>query len=299
MKLKHLEVFHAVMLTGTLSGAARLLHVTQPAATQTLQLAELQLGYPLFSRQKNRLVPTAEALALYPEVQKLIGQLDAVRRLAQAQKGGTTAPLRVLVVPSLAIVQLPLALRLFKQRHPTAALSIRTLHSSEIAQSLALQEADLGIVFGTQAPAGLESRCIASGRLVCVSKGGVGRASPDNAVTLADVVRQPFIRMDDRDPLGGLLAQAFAHHGLQAGGEIVVQTHHTALVLAEQGFGPAIIDSFTAAARQDPALRVQPIEPEIRVGLYALQAAGTRSIQSVAALIDAFAQAAAASQAAA
>ena len=39
MKLKHLEIFHAVMLTGTISGAARLLHLTQPAATQALQLA--------------------------------------------------------------------------------------------------------------------------------------------------------------------------------------------------------------------------------------------------------------------
>ena len=44
MRLKHIEVFNAVMLTGSVSGAARLLHVTQPAVTQTLQHAELQLG---------------------------------------------------------------------------------------------------------------------------------------------------------------------------------------------------------------------------------------------------------------
>ena len=49
MKLKHIEVFNAVMLTGSVSAAARLLHVTQPAITQTLQHAELQLGYALFT----------------------------------------------------------------------------------------------------------------------------------------------------------------------------------------------------------------------------------------------------------
>ena len=296
MKLKHLEVFHAVMLTGTLSGAARLLHVTQPAATQTLQLAELQLGYALFSRQKNRLVPTAEALVLYPEVQKLIGQLEAVRRLADAQKGGMATTLRVLVVPSLAVVQLPAALTLFRQRHAAVGLHIRTLHSREIAQALALKEADVGIVYGTQAPPGLEAQPIASGRLVCVSRSGVGRAAPSGAVTLADVVRQPFIRIDERDPLGALLGALLAEHGARTGvqrsGEIVVQTHHTALVLAEHGFGPAVIDSFTAAARQDAALCVQPIEPEIRLGLHALQPAGTRSPKIVAAFIDAFARAA-------
>ena len=307
MKLKHLEVFHAVMLTGTLSGAARLLHVTQPAATQTLQLAELQLGYALFSRQKNRLVPTAEALALYPEVQKLISQLESVRRLADAHKGGAAATLRVLVVPSLAVVQLPAALTLFRQRHAAVGLHIRTLHSREITQALALKEADLGIVYGTQAPPGLEAQPIASGRLVCVSRGGVGRAAPSGAVTLAEVVRQPFIRIDERDPLGALLgglmgglqsvlpgnlsADSAARGGAQRPGEIVVQTHYTALVLAEQGFGPTVIDSFTAAARQGTALSVQPIEPEIRLGLYALQPAGTRSPKTVAAFIDAFARA--------
>jgi DNA-binding transcriptional LysR family regulator len=58
MRLKHIEVFHAVMLTGSVSAAANLLHVTQPAVTQALQHAELQLGYALFTRQRRRLIPT-------------------------------------------------------------------------------------------------------------------------------------------------------------------------------------------------------------------------------------------------
>jgi len=288
MKLKHLEIFHAVMLTGTLSGAARLLHVTQPAATQSLQSAERQLGYALFSRQKNRLVPTAEALLLHPEVQKLMGQLEAVRRLAEAQKIGAATTLRVLVVPSLAVVQLPMALRLFRQRHKGVSVSIRTLHSREIAQALALKEADVGIVYGVQAPPGLDAQLLASGRLVCVSRGGVGRGSPSAAVTLAEVLRQPFIRIDERDPLGALLAEQCARAGLLPGGEIVVQTHHTALVLAEQGFGPAVVDSFTAAARQDTATCVQPIEPEVRVGVHALLAPGTRPARTATAFVEAF-----------
>lgn len=291
MKLKHLEIFHAVMLTGTLTGAARLLHVTQPAATQSLQLAERQLSYPLFSRQKNRLVPTAEALALYPEVQKLVGQLESVRRMAEAHKSGVTTPLRVLVVPSLAVVQLPEALRCFCAKHPNASISIRTLHSREIAQALALQEADVGIVYGTQAPPGMDAQLLASGRLVCVSRNGVGRNKRQPSVTLAEVVREPFIRIDERDPLGALLAEQGARQGRSAAGEITVQTHHTALVLAERGFGPAVVDSFTAAARQDPDLRVQWIEPEVRVGVYAVLPSGTRSPGTASAFVQAFAQA--------
>jgi DNA-binding transcriptional LysR family regulator len=291
VKLKHLEIFHAVMLTGTLSGAARLLHLTQPAATQALQSAERQLGYALFTRQRNRLVPTAEALALQPEVEKLMGQLEAVRRLAAAQRGDTVAALRVLVVPSLAVVQLPMALRGFRERHPGVPVRIRTLHSREIVQALALREADVGIVYGASPGAGLDSRAIATGRLVAVSQGGVGRGTARGPVSLAEVLRQPGIRIDERDPLGALLAEQCARLGLSAEGEIVVQTHHTALVLAEQGFGPAVIDSFTAAARRDAALVVQAIEPEVPVGLYALQPPGVRSGRVAAAFIDAFGRA--------
>jgi DNA-binding transcriptional LysR family regulator len=291
MKLKHLEIFHAVMLTGTLTGAARLLHVTQSAATQSLQSAERQLSYALFSRQKNRLVPTAEALALYPEVQKLMGQLESVRRMAEAHQSGVASPLRVLVVPSLAVVQLPQALRTFRARHAAVSISIRTLHSRDIAQALALKEADVGIVYGTQAPPGLDAQLLASGRLVCVSHGGVGKNKRLASVSLAEVVREPFIRIDERDPLGALLAEQGARQGLPATGELMVQTHHTALVLAEQGFGPAVVDSFTAAARQDPKLRVQWIEPEVRVGVYALQPSGTRSPRTATAFVESFAKA--------
>ena len=58
MKLAHLEVCNAVLLTGTVTGAARLLHMSQPAVTKMLQSAENQFGFKLFTREKNRLVPT-------------------------------------------------------------------------------------------------------------------------------------------------------------------------------------------------------------------------------------------------
>lgn len=291
MKLKHLEVFHAVMRAGTLSGAARLLHLTQPAATQALQSAERQLGYALFTRQRNRLEPTAEALALLPEVGKLMAQLDAVRRLAEAQRAGRSAPLRVLVVPSLAVVQLPAALRRFRERHAGVALTLRTLHSREIAQALALREADLGIVYGRAPVVGLESIPLASGRLVSVSRRRVGRAA---TVTLPELAREPFIRIDGRDPLGALLAEEAQRAGVAAEGEIVVQTHHTALVLAEEGFGPAVVDSFTAAAARRADLVVQPLLPEVRVGLFALLppgAPGPHERRLALAFAEAFGQA--------
>src|SRR5687768_5522008 len=60
MKLRHIEVINAVLQTGSLSAAARLLNISQPSATKHLQRAELTVGYPLFRRHAGRLHPTQE-----------------------------------------------------------------------------------------------------------------------------------------------------------------------------------------------------------------------------------------------
>jgi len=288
MRIKHVEVFNAIMLTGTVSGAARLLHVTQPAVTQTLQHAELQLGYALFTRQRNRLVPTREAQALYPEVQRLVSQLESVRRLAGALRGGQQAALRILVVPSLAVHALPQALALFRQRHPAVPVAIRTLHSQEIAQAIALQEGDVGIVFGHSPHPAVQQVPVAQGRMVCVSLATPARSGDRRStIELAEVLRSSFIRIDERDPIGAMLAEQCAREGVAPEGGITVQTHHIAMTLAAQGFGPALIDSFTAAAADD-TLQVRTLVPEVPVSISALLPQGERSPQPADDLIDAF-----------
>ena len=288
MRLKHIEVFNAIMLTGSVSGAARLMHVTQPAVTQTLQHAELQLGYALFTRQRNRLVPTSEAQTLYPEVLRLVSQLESVRRLSGALRAGKSAELRLLVVPSLAVRALPDALKRFRQLHPDLAISVRTLHSREITEAIALREADVGIVYGTTQHPAVQQVPVASGRLVCVSLLRSGGSDRRTTVELAEVMRSGFIRTDERDPIGAMLAEQFARQGLAPSGGITVQTHHIAMVLAEQGFGPAIIDSFTAAATTSARLHVRTLLPEVPVSVQALLPHGERSPQPAADLIDAF-----------
>jgi len=292
MRLKHIEVFNAIMLTGSVSGAARLLHVSQPAITQTLQHAELLLGYALFTRQRNRLVATREARSLYPEVQQLVSQLEAVRRLAGALRSGQRATLRLLVVHSLAVRALPDALERFRRRHADLDIAIRTLHSNEIVQAIALREADIGIVYGSahrpQHPA-VQQVDIATGRLVCVSlRPPRGARDRRSTVDLAELLGSGFIRIDEHDPIGAMLAEQCNRHGAAARGGLTAQTHHIAMVLAERGFGPAVVDSFTAAARTSEALEVRTLLPEVPVSVQALLPQGERSPQPAADLIEAF-----------
>jgi len=288
MRLKHIEVFNAVMLAGTVSAAARLLHVTQPAVTQALQHAELQLGFVLFTRQRNRLVPTREAQTLYPEVQRLMSQLESVRRMAAALGSGEGHHFRVLIVPSLAVQALPDALQIFRRKYPAIPVSIRTLHSNDIAQAIALQEGDVGIVYGRLPHPALHDELVATGRLVCVSAVQGRGADRRTTVALEDILREPFIRIDERDPLGAMLADQWSRRGLVPRAGMTVQTHHIAMVMAERGFGPAIIDSFTARASVGETLHTRSLVPEIPVEVRALLPQGLRSPRTVADFIEAF-----------
>jgi DNA-binding transcriptional LysR family regulator len=291
MKLKHIEAFHAVMVAGSVSGAARLLNVTQPAVTTTLQHAEMQLGFPLFKRKKHRLIPTREARELYPEIEKLFGQLETVRRISAGLSQGRNSELKILVAPSLAVQVLPEALKTFRQRHPRTQLSIRTLHSRDIAQAIALREADVGVIYGSQPHPSLEETVIAEGHLVCVSKTELDKTSALDEIDITDLNNQSVIRLYERDPIGSVLSDLCSRQNVRFSGGMTVQTYHTALTLAEHGFGIAIVDNFTAAASRRASLQILPLKPQVRIPITAItNLANESSVTLQQVLTDSFAE---------
>jgi DNA-binding transcriptional LysR family regulator len=266
MRIRYIEIFHAVMQCGTVKGAADLLHITQPAATRLLQQAEAHVGVALFQRVRGRLVPTAEAHQLFPEVEQLYLQLDAVRRVVTNLGRTSEAMLRVLCVPGLALEALPQALGRWSRQHPQARISVRTLHSRQIAESLALREADVGFAFEPSSHPALLSEVLAHAHLVCV---GTGLDSP---VAIEALASHPVVDLDPSDPLGRLLHSACLAHEVQPDARVLAHSYHAAIELAAHGFGWALVDSITAGyASRHPGLCVQPLVPEIPVTVYSLR----------------------------
>ena len=87
LNLRQIEVFHAIMITGSLSAAGRLLHVTQPAISRVLASIELRLGYALFERFKGRLHPTKEARKLFQEVESIQAGVNRLNDMAAGLAG--------------------------------------------------------------------------------------------------------------------------------------------------------------------------------------------------------------------
>lgn len=294
MRLRHIEVFNAVMLTGSVSGAARLINVTQPAVSRTLAHAELQLGFALFQRSKGRLTPSTEALTLYPHIERLFAQLDEVKRLAANLKTGNSAKaLRILTVLALSYEILPQAIKLFRVKHADVDISVKALHSPQIVSALALQEADVGFLFSPTAHPALVQEHLADGRMVCVVPKGMLAASwvKRGSVALADLGPAPVIGLDVLDPVGRSLNQACHDAGVGLRHTLTVQTYHSALALAHHGLGIAMVDSCTAVSADLTRVDVLALEPRLPVPIKAVRPAGQPSSVVVKAFVRCFQQA--------
>jgi DNA-binding transcriptional LysR family regulator len=294
MRLRHIEVFNSVMLTGSVSGAARLINVTQPAVSRILQHAELQLGFALFRRVKGRFTPTSEALTLYPYIERLFAQLDEVQRLASSLKTGENAKeLRILTVLALSHEILPHAIKLFRIKHANVAITVKALHSSQIFSTLALQEADVGFLLSPVAHPALAQEHLADSRVVCIAPKGMlsARLVKRGSVTLADLTGVPVIGLDVLDPVGRSLNQACREAGVGLQFDITVQTYHSALALAHHGLGIALIDTCTAVSADQTRVDVLALEPLVPVPIKALLPVGKPGSVAVRAFVRCFQQA--------
>ncbi|MDO9405626.1 MAG: LysR family transcriptional regulator [Polaromonas sp.] len=293
MRLRHIEVFNAVMLTGSVSGAARLINVTQPAVSRILQHAELQLGFALFQRTKGRLTPTAEALTLYPHIERLFAQLDEVQRLAANLKTGESATeLRILTVLALSYEIVPRAIKLFRARHPDVQITLKALHSPQIVSALALQEADVGFLFSPVAHPALAQEHLADGRMVCIAPKGMlaPRIVRRGSIALTELPKVRVVALDVHDPVGRSLNQACREAEVSLDTDITVQTYHSALALAHHGIGVALVDSCTAVSADLSRVDVLLLEPLIQVPVKALLPAGKPGSVAVRAFVKCFQQ---------
>lgn len=289
MKLKHIEAFNAIMSAGSISGAARLLNVTQPAVTQTLQHAELQLGFSLFVRGKNGLTPTREARHLYARSRLIFDQILELKRLAEALKVESDSQMRVGIVPSLSTKYLSQALGAFHKKHPQSVVSFKVLHSDEIAKAVAAHECDLGIAYGEFSVPELESEVIGHGHLVWAEQiDAVAEEETPPEISISEIASRDFIGIDKDDRVGRILLNLLSEQPGFTQTKLSAQTYQSALLLTLDGFGPCVIDSFTANLAKGASVRCRPLVPQIPVHVSGISTAESRLRSGFSDLLGAF-----------
>lgn len=263
MNLRQLEVFYAIMQAGTVSGAARLLHVSQPNVTRVLAHTEQQLSFALFERVKGRLVPTQEAKALLPEAEKVYQQLGQFRSLTNKVKQGTQH-LRVGAPPVLAAHLLAPTVALLSKEH-SISFELLTANRDELCSGLLKHELDVAIAFGEETPPAIMGHMLLKENLALIAPKSAAIPA-EKVVILEELISHdlPIIGLDSRDPLGLLLHQTLSARDEHYQHAITVRSYSAAAELVKHQAGFAIVDPWTAKQyRQDNAVSVHALEPNM------------------------------------
>ena len=258
MNLRQIEVFRAVMLTGTVTGAARMLHVSQPGISRMLAHIEVQLGVRLFERGRGRLKHTQEAAILYQSVEQAYRGVARIDDCARGLKAGERITLRVLASPSTAHFIVPQAVTDLTTQFPAAHVYLETQLAKDMVAQLARQEADVAISTIDIGQPLFLSEHIGQWSLVCVFPAG-HHFEARRTISPQDAIKEPLIVFSDDTPQGQFINNWCRDHHIEAQSRLEVRSGQAACALARCGAGIAIVDNLTALAWRAHGLQARPI----------------------------------------
>jgi DNA-binding transcriptional LysR family regulator len=261
LKLRELELFRAMMASGTVSGAARLLQVSQPGATKLLRRLEDQLGFPLFTRTAGRLHPTAEAQQLHREVEKVFRSISVVERFAQDMRLSQAGVVTIACTPSFSYTLLPQAIARFRATRPHVRVWVEITTARHAVEEVGERQVDLALVYTGEDTPLVRSRPLFESSLVCVMPPD-HKLAKQRSVTTAQLAGQTLIANVRNDRLSELLDNAFGSQGI--GREVMIGVNHTnaACALVRAGAGVALVEDW-AVDTFFPDLMRLPLRPRI------------------------------------
>ncbi|MBV1901738.1 MAG: LysR family transcriptional regulator [Kordiimonadaceae bacterium] len=247
MNGRQIEIFYAVMKTGTVTEAAKFLGITQPSVTSTLQQIEKVLGFNLFHRVRGRLNPTAEARILYGEAEYIQQSLQTFRGIAERLKNDLTSHLRVAALHSFSHELIPEAIAEFAADTDDCILDITPQHHDQIISDIASSggQNNLGFTFGTGGRSGIGSTLIGQAKIVALIPQSWDLARKAD-LSIADLSDKPLIGTFTGEPLGDAVEKLMREAGLSTNYSIRAHTHSVAATLVSKAVGATIIDSVTA-----------------------------------------------------
>lgn len=255
---RHVEVFRALMIAGSVTRAAELLHTSQPTVSRELARMEHSIGFPLFERIRGRLRPTMQALALYDEVRQSYAGLERVASAAARLRAYSDGQLAVIALPAFSHSVLPGAFRRFHAGHPGVSLSVETQESPFLEEWLSAQRYDLGLTESDAQPAGTRLELLVEVDEVCALPDGHPLLARE-AIELRDFEGQAFVSLSASDPYRLQIDEACAAEGVAPRSIVETPSAVSVCAFVRQGLGVAIVNPLTALDFIGNGLQVRPL----------------------------------------
>ncbi|MFY3135291.1 LysR family transcriptional regulator [Achromobacter xylosoxidans] len=289
MELRQLEAFAAVMSTGSVTAAGRLLGRSQPAISRLLQELEAEIGYALFARSGPRVTPTEQGFLLYDDVERALSSLRQIRDRAEEIARGQAQPLLLAATSALAAGLVPDALKRIEPHANLAPrIELRSASPERVVHAVLSGAAQLGATSLPLEHRGLTVHWI--GQAPCVV------ALPENdpaarheVVPVAELAGRRVITMANPYRLRRRLDAALGH----AAGAIETNSSVNALAAVRAGLGVSVLEPITAYGAPMAGVAIRPIDLDIPFFFGVITSQSQPLTPACQAMADALAQAAA------
>lgn len=267
--LRQLQAFMAVMETGSISRAADMMLLSQPAVTKLVQSLEAEAGLHLFTRHKQRLTPTAEAHLYLNEAENLFQNLTRLERLAQDLKTMVLSNLTVAAYPAFGISLLPRILNGFQEKHEGSTSTLLIRSSPKVGELAIAQQFDLGFSMLPVLHQDVVSMPIFRTSLVVI-------VPPDHRLASRDEVGPEDLR-DER-----FISMGYDDHSMFVVDEYFRQAEVSRVIVGRvalsaaicefvrEGTGISIIDPMTAGGAMAVGLKSVRLKPAIHFDTHLL-----------------------------
>ncbi len=273
LTLRQVEVIRAVMMTGTINGAAELLHVSAPGISRLVKHTEESLGLRLFERKAGLFQPAAEAAPVFQQIHQIYEKMAGLSYALARLKAGTELELGFAASPSVAQVIVPRAVAAIRRRHPELYVDLNILRYEETVDYLLLERGEFAAFSYRFEHPLLEFVPLGEGEVIAILPERHPLAGAER-LSVRELDGVPLIGVDASDPYGALTARPFDIAGIPRRLAIRARYAQTTLALVQNGAGAAIIDEFSVAGEGIAGIVRIPLEERAPVSLFAIHKAG-------------------------
>lgn len=253
LTLVQVRAFEAVVRSGTFTGAAEQLFLTQPSLSRQISALESELGVTLFSRGRGGARLTVAGERLLPIARRMLADATAAHEEMAEVAGARRGRVRLGSPPTLCVSVVAEVLAAFTAQHPDVDLEITEAGSHALASFLAEGGLDLALtVERGPVDASVVSTALFVEELVVASGVDSPWASGER-VTLAQLARMPQVSFNRSYDLRQATDAAFAAAGLRPAVAVEGAEMDAVLRFVERGLGVAVVPATILLGR--PGLR--------------------------------------------
>ncbi|MBO8169847.1 MAG: LysR family transcriptional regulator [Thermoanaerobacteraceae bacterium] len=212
--LNYLEAFCTVIKEGSISAAAKVMHLTQPALSSQIQSLEQHFGVKLLERTNKGVIPTPAGEKVFYYAQRISTLCENMHQEVERIKSSGEGEIVIGASSTVGGYALPCSIYIFKEKYPDADIKVLVSNTEEVFQKLVDRSIQMGIVEGPVQRKGVTSHAITYDELLLIAPNAKPWTSK-KSVTLEELTTLPFILREQGSGIRNTIEKALAKHGIR------------------------------------------------------------------------------------